>query len=293
MLTLAGKPCYAYGTDVETLNLTVEYQSADRLSINISPAVVDSSNASYYILSENLVPKPSLEADASSTLSENDLQFAWSNDPTFNFQVIRQSTGDVVFTTEGSVLVYEDQFIEFVTQMPSNYNLYGLGERIHNVRLGNNLTATIYAADTGDPLDYNIYGSHPFYLDTRYFEVDAETGDKKLVTDANATADGDYVSFSHGVYLRNAHGQEIRLQAQNVTWRTLGGSIDLYFFDGPTQPEVTKQYQMGAIGLPAMQQYFAFGYHQCRWGYTNWTVLRDVVDTFKKFDIRKRLLTPR
>jgi alpha-glucosidase len=61
----------------------------------------------------------------------------------------------------GSKLVYEDQFIEFVTSMPENYNTYGLGERIHGLRLGNNFTATIYAADTGDPIDYNIYGSHP------------------------------------------------------------------------------------------------------------------------------------
>jgi hypothetical protein len=27
--------------------------------------------------------------------------------------------------------------------------------------LGNNFTATTYAADIATPLDYNIYGSHP------------------------------------------------------------------------------------------------------------------------------------
>jgi alpha-glucosidase len=75
--------------------------------------------------------------------------------------VTRTSTGDVVFDTTGSKLVYEDQFIEFVTAMPENYNAYGLGERIHQLRLGNNLTATTYAADAGTPLDRNIYGTHP------------------------------------------------------------------------------------------------------------------------------------
>jgi alpha-glucosidase len=79
------------------------------------------------------------------------LQFVWTNDPSFTFSVIRRSTGDVIFDTTGSVLVYEDQFIEFVTAMPKNYNTYGLGERIHGFRLGNNFTATIYAADAGDP----------------------------------------------------------------------------------------------------------------------------------------------
>lgn len=38
ILTLAGEPCNVYGTDIETLTFTVEYQSADRLSVNIQPA---------------------------------------------------------------------------------------------------------------------------------------------------------------------------------------------------------------------------------------------------------------
>jgi alpha-glucosidase len=122
-------------------------------------------------------------------------------------------------------------------------------------------------------------------LDTRYFEIDPSTGDMSLVTSNQTNPNSTYKSYSHGVFLRNAHGQEILMRPNNITWRTLGGSIDLYFFDGPTQPDVTKQYQTGAIGLPAMQQYFTFGYHQCRWGYQNWTVLQGVVDNFKKFDI--------
>ena len=39
-LTLAGKGCNIYGNDVETLNLTVEVQSADRMNVYITPAVV-------------------------------------------------------------------------------------------------------------------------------------------------------------------------------------------------------------------------------------------------------------
>lgn len=78
-----------------------------------------------------------------------DLQFSWTNSPSFAFTVLRKSTGDVLFDTRGSVLVYENQFIEFVSQLPENYNLYGMGERIHGLRLGNNFTATFFAADAG------------------------------------------------------------------------------------------------------------------------------------------------
>jgi len=181
-LSLAGQACNVYGTDVENLSLTVQYQNADRLSVSISPTTIDASNSSWYILPETLIPRPGLDEDANSTVLENDFQFTWSNDPTFSFTVIRRSTGDVVFDTTGSKLVYENQFIEFVTAMPENYNVYGLGEQIHAFRLGNNYTATIYAADAADPVDGNAYGSHPFYLDTRYYEVDSTSGNLTLVT---------------------------------------------------------------------------------------------------------------
>ena len=239
----------------------------------------------WYLLSNELVTEPAIDVNVNSTSEDSDIQFSWSNDPTFGFSILRKSTGDVLFNTTGTKLVYENQFIEFVSSLPENYNLYGLGERIHGLRLGNNFTATMYAADSGDPIDYNIYGSHPFYLDTRYYEQDASTGNLTLVTSNETASDVSYVSYSHGVYLRNAHGQEILLKPENITWRTLGGSIDLYFFDGPSQPKVTANYQEAAVGLPAMQQYFSFGYHQCRWGYRNWTELSDVVANFRRFDI--------
>lgn len=160
-LNLAGKPCNVYGTDVDVLSLNVTFQNSDRLSVSIQPANISPTNTSWYILPPSLVPIPSPDPDAATTAQDNDFQFVWSNHPTFGFSVIRRSTGDVAFSTEGSVLVYEDQFIEFVTSTPENYNVYGLGERIHGLRLGNNFTATIYAADAGNPIDYNIYGSHP------------------------------------------------------------------------------------------------------------------------------------
>ena len=78
------------------------------------------------------------------------------------------------------------------------------------------------------------------------------------MTTNETSPDAQYTSLSHGVYLRNAHGQEILLRPENVTWRTIGGSIDLYFFAGPSQPEVTSKY-LDVIGLPTMQQYNKFG----------------------------------
>lgn len=152
-LELAGKACNLYGTDVETLNLTVQYQSADRLSVRVNPAFVDASNATQYLLPSHLIYQPTLDADANSTSLTNDLQFVWSNNPTFSFSLFRISTGDTLFSTVGTRLVFENQFVEFASVLPENYNLYGLGETIHGLRLANNFTKTIFAADVGDPID--------------------------------------------------------------------------------------------------------------------------------------------
>lgn len=251
-LDLAGTACDVYGIDVHRLNLTVEYQTDSRLHINIQPAHMTSQNESWYLLSTDYVPAAS---PGNGKVTTSDLTFSWTNSEGsgFGFNVTRNSTGDVLFSTTGTKLVYENQFIEFVTHQEDGYNVYGLGEVIHGLRLGNNLTRTIYAADVGNPIDANIYGSHPFYLQTKYFEMTAHNRTTLITGDlGTANATSNYTSYSHGVYLRNAHGMEVRLHPTNVTWRTLGGSIGLYFFAGPTPADVTRQY-LHVIGMPALQ----------------------------------------
>lgn len=47
-----------------------------------------------------------------------------------------------------------------------------------------------------------------------------------------------------------------------------------------TALEVIRQYQSGCVGLPAMQMYWTFGFHQCHWGWKNVQALRDVVNNY-------------
>lgn len=275
-LNLAGAGCRVYGNDVENLTLTVEYQDTGRLNVEIQPRYTGPENQTWFLLPEEIVPKAATTGNTTADTSA--FAFTWTNDPSFSFTVMRKSTNDTLFTTAGSVLVYQDQFIEFVSTLPENYNLYGLGELIHGFRLGNNLTRTLFAADIGDTIDANLYGSHPIYLDVRYFQ------DGSYVANATDTS-AEYTSYTHGVFLRNAHAQEILLRPENITWRILGGTVDLYFYSGPSATDVIADYQISTIGLPAMQAYWVLGYSNCRWGYRNWTELQEVVDNFAKFEI--------
>lgn len=99
------------------------------MNLNIQPTYLSSTNTSWYILPSERVYLPSSNG-SSQDVKNIDFAFSWSNDPTFSFKITRKSTGDVLFDTSGSVLVYEDQYIEFVTQLPTEYNLYGMGEQV-------------------------------------------------------------------------------------------------------------------------------------------------------------------
>ena len=149
-LLLAGKPCNVYGNDVAHLSLVVEYQSQKRLSVKVFPKYLVPANSSQYIIPGFITGLP--DVDEGATLLDNDLNFMWSNEPSFQFE-IRRGTDEIIFSTLGTVIVFEDQFLELVTSMTPEYNVYGLAEHISNFRLGNNLTRTFYAADDGNPID--------------------------------------------------------------------------------------------------------------------------------------------
>jgi alpha-glucosidase len=140
-LDLAGEPCNIFGNDIPALDLLLEYQAKDRLHISIEPRYVGAENQSWFILPEELISRPGIELDSpESDGSDSDLEFSYQSQPTFGFSVFRKSTGDTLFSTKGSKLIYEDQFIEFTTGLPDGYNLYGIGEVFRGFRLGNNLT---------------------------------------------------------------------------------------------------------------------------------------------------------
>ncbi|CAN6674786.1 hypothetical protein TRVA0_065S00342 [Trichomonascus vanleenenianus] len=243
ILELDGKPTDVFGIDIPKLNLSVEYQSKNRVRVSIEPAQIENDQEeSYYILPADAVPRGYVEDDSGD--ENSDWRVQWSNDPSFWFQIIRKSTGDTVFSTEGYKIVFENQFLEFATELPLGHNIFGLGETIDDFRIKPGTVRTMHNADIPDRVGANLYGTHPVYMEER-------------------RDNGDYAV--HGVYLRNAHSQEIIVGEEELKWRVLGGSIELYFFSGPSPNEVIRQYQR-VIGLPAMHQYWTLGYHHSRYG---------------------------
>ncbi len=82
---------------------------------------------------------------------------------------------------------------------------------------------------------------------------------------------------------------DVVLGPSSLSYRVVGGMLDLWVFAGPTPAAVLEQYTR-VVGRPALPPYWSLGFHQCRWGYENVSVLHDVVDGYRDADIPLEVL---
>ncbi|PCD26347.1 hypothetical protein AU210_012777 [Fusarium oxysporum f. sp. radicis-cucumerinum] len=238
-LSLAGQACDVFGIDLPELKLEVEYQTEDRLHVKI----LDTNNTVYQV-PDDIFPRPGYGQWASPKNSK--LKFDFKADP-FSFTVTRKDSGEVLFDTSGSKLVFESQYLYLKTKLPERPYLYGLGEHSDPFMLNaTNYTRTIYTRDAyGCPNGQNLYGAHPIYFDHRK-------------------------GGTHGVFLLNSNGMDVFIDKKNgkqfLEYNIIGGVLDFYFIAGPTPRDVAKQYAE-ITTLPLMTPYWGLGFHQCRYGY--------------------------
>ncbi|KAL3430896.1 glycosyl hydrolases family 31-domain-containing protein [Aspergillus tetrazonus] len=255
-LTLAGKPCDTYGTDLKDLKLLVDYQTDERLHVMIYDA-----NEQVYQVPESVLPRV---GSGNGTEKDSALKFDYVEEP-FSFTVSRN--GDVLFDTSASNLIFQSQYLNLRTWLPNDPHLYGLGEHTDSLRLEmNNYTRTLWNRDSyGVPSHSNLYGAHPVYYDHR-----GSAG-------------------THGVFLANSNGMDIKINKtldgkQYLEYNILGGVLDFYFFTGSTPKEASAQYAE-VVGLPAMQSYWTFGFHQCKYGYRDVYEVAEVVHNYSQAGI--------
>ena len=171
-------------------------------------------------------------------------------------------------TRNKRALVYTDKYIEFGMTLPTQI-LFGLGP--HNSKFlleeGN---WTLFNTDrSGSPIasgegNQNLYATNPFLI--------AKTADNKF----------------EGVLFYNSNGQQFHVRFAKtgqsvVTYRTIGGILDIYFFTADTADNVIKQY-VEMIGTPVLPPFWALGFHQSSWSYSTTEKLKRVVENYVSKD---------
>ncbi|XP_060837203.1 lysosomal alpha-glucosidase-like [Rhopalosiphum padi] len=236
-----------YKNDIKVLCMEITLQTAQRLRVKI----YDPENKRYEppypevpVLKFNNKNEP-LVSDYIVKLSNNKVGFA----------ILRKSDNLTIFDSRNiGGFIYSDQFIQLSALLPTKY-IYGLGEHRSSLLLDMNWkTYTFFNHDSPPTNDMNGYGSHPFYL---------------LIEKSGK---------SHGVFLFNSNAMDIVLQpTPAITYRTIGGILDFYYFMGPTPSDVISQYT-DTIGKPFLPSYWTLGFHLCRFGQT----LKDLINVHNR-----------
>lgn len=251
-----------YGDD-DVNELVVEVTKSAKDAVRVK--IADKASARWQVPSK-LYSKGALGSDGATkslgwSSSQSTLSFTYTKSP-FTFKVVRKSDGYVLFDSSALSLVIKDKYLQIATAVSSDINVYGFGESTHsNMRLNTGDKHTQWARDQGSATpNVNLYGSHPFFLGIN--------GAGK----------------AHGVFLLNSNGMDMTLETDKVVYQTIGGILDFHILAGPTPSDVVAQYT-SLIGRPKLMPYWAYGFHQCRWGYNSTAALREVVNQYKAHEI--------
>lgn len=301
-LSLAGQACNAYGVDIADLTLSVVYEKKHQLHVHI----YDTAKHQYQLPNGLIYDRPSddpAEIQDGVTAENSDLVFHHTaendrqSDGSWAFWITRKSNDEVIFDTRPTniptyeqgmsnvasdtkrnstampkhELIFENQYLQLSSALPEDANVYGLGEYVSRSfrRDPDETLQPFFTLDAGTPVDSNMYGYHPVYTEAR------RGADGKLRT--------------HTVSFTSTSGMDVLLRRGLIQYRAIGGTMDLRFFSGSSNgrnsPNSAIQQYVNFIGNPVLHPYWAYGFHLCRWGYTNVSDTQAIIDAMREHNI--------
>ena len=249
---------------IKNLSLEINLQCNEILNIKIT----DKNNKRWEpLFTPNPLYKEKIKkCENTKSLKDYGLNFTTLPNKTFNFKLTKNKK--IIINSEESNFLFTEYFILFSYYLTSN-DIYGFGERYHNFKLGDGLF-TSWPNDTGGIHEdlgnggHNLMGIHPIGL--------------------HKTSNGKFI----GIYFNNINAQDTLIQSNDnktlLEHRTIGGLIDYYFIYGDNPDEVLIKLH-DIIGQPIMPPFWSFGFHLCRWGYSNTKEIRALYNKFFDQDL--------
>eukprot|EP00831_Metopus_contortus_P012069 TRINITY_DN1484_c0_g1_i8.p1 TRINITY_DN1484_c0_g1~~TRINITY_DN1484_c0_g1_i8.p1 ORF type:complete len:1297 (-),score=213.40 TRINITY_DN1484_c0_g1_i8:91-3807(-) len=202
------------------------------------------------------------------TLEQGGFRTSPLHDP-FYFEISDPlDSHNFVLTSRNYQFVYIKNYIHIKFLLNSRH-IFGLGERIHKFELSDGLYSMWnydnVVEETGLAPGNNMYGSHPFYM----FQLQNPS------------------KFA-GVFFLTSNPMDVKIKHVGMQTQVdhimTGGIFDAFFFNQANAERVLKEYH-DLIGRPVAIPFWAFGYHQSRWGYRDIEHLKDVISKFEEFNM--------
>ena len=216
---------------------------------------------------------PNLGSGETSTLDD----YVKVSNPTskFTLQIHEfQNPDSVYFEIGKDSLMFSEYYISLETEINSNGNIYGMGERVTDFFIKDGIYTSWSVQqkcpyDDGKQLGKNIYGVHPVYF------TKSKTG-----------------NASHwGMFNLNANAQDTKVQLNtgkhgaNISYYIGGqGIFDMYFFIDNSNPEDAIKKYHSVIGNTLLPPFWSLGWHQSKYGYKSTSVLEQVYNNYTDSD---------
>ena len=187
---------------------------------------------------------------------------------------VKNGNGTDVYKLDGMLLSEYFNYIKaeaLTSQSPYN-GIMGLSEQFSNNLFLQDGVYSLWSRDQPDPIEdgkapgKNMYGTHPFYM--------ARAQDESWF----------------GVFTNLAAAQDWWIKNEKTTGvvdvqaYAAGGVGDLYImFD--TSPDKVVQLYHTVVGKPVLVPQWGLGWKQCRWGYKDLDVIKQVVQNYSDYHL--------
>ena len=164
----------------------------------------------------------------------------------FSFKLTDPTSNKDIFDTTNRALIFTDKYIEYGFTVPTQV-LFGIGQHNSKFLLQEGRWTIFnrdqpYSPEAKGKGKQQLYGTHPFLM--------VKTEDNKFIGMLfyNSNPQQFYIEFSKS-------GKSV------VTYRTIGGILDIYFFTADSADNIIMKYNE-LIGKPILPPFWALGYHQ-------------------------------